>query len=60
MVKKIKESKSLKLVVQGSPLVVIAIGTFLHKPPLGLNFSMLMILLWIQVFFISEYFFTSS
>ena len=60
MLKKIKRRKGLKLVVQGSPLVAIAHGTILHKPPLGLNFLMLMIFLWIQVFSISEYFFTSS
>jgi hypothetical protein len=60
MLTKIKGSKGLKLVVQGSPLVAIALGTILDKPPLGLNFLMLMIFLWIQVFFISEYFFTPS
>ena len=60
MLKNNKGRKGLKLVVQGCPLVEILLGTILNKPPLGHNVWMLMIFLWIQVFFISEYFFTSS
>ncbi|OGO26243.1 MAG: hypothetical protein A2W33_09010 [Chloroflexi bacterium RBG_16_52_11] len=60
MLRRIKGNKGLKLVIQGSPLVAIVYATFILKPPIGQQFLILITFLWIQVFFISEYFFTRS
>jgi hypothetical protein len=60
VLRRIKGNKGLKLVIQGSPLVAVVSATFFLKAPIGQHVLILMIFLWIQVFFISEYFFSSS
>ena len=45
-----------KLVIQGLPLAGAAATVFLPLSRLGQQFSMLIVLLWLQVFFIIEYF----
>jgi hypothetical protein len=45
-----------KLVIQGLPLVAAAGASLLPLPRLGQQFVMLIVLLWIQVFFIVECF----
>jgi hypothetical protein len=49
-------SKSLKLVIQGLPLVAAAISAFLPLQRFGQQFMVLIVLVWIQVFFIIECF----
>jgi hypothetical protein len=46
--------KAWKLVVQGLPLAAAGVSTFLPLQRLGQQFIMLIILLWLQVFFIIE------
>jgi hypothetical protein len=45
-----------KLVVQGLPLAGAAVSVFLPLPRLGQQFIMLIVLLWLQMFFIVECF----
>jgi hypothetical protein len=48
--------KGWKLVIQGLPLAGAAATTFLPLQRLGQQFIMLIVLLWLQVFFIVECF----
>jgi hypothetical protein len=48
--------KGLKLMIQGVPLVAAAATTFLPLQRLGQQFVVLIVLLWVQVFFIVEVF----
>jgi hypothetical protein len=52
--------KGWKLVIQGLPLAAAAATVFLPLQRLGQQFSMLIVLLWLQVFFIVECFFAGS
>lgn len=54
--KKRRIPKVLKLVIQGLPLAGAAATVFLPLSRLGQQFSILIVLLWLQVFFIIEYF----
>ena len=56
MKKNKKIPKSLKLVIQGLPIVAAAGATLLPLQRLGQQFIMLFVLLWIQAFFIIECF----
>jgi hypothetical protein len=58
--KKKRIPKGWKLIVQGLPLAAAAATTFLPLQRLGQQFSMLVVLLWLQVFFIVECFFAGS
>jgi hypothetical protein len=49
-------SKSWKVVIQGLPLAGAAATTFLPLQRLGQQFIMLIVLLWLQVFFIVQCF----
>jgi hypothetical protein len=51
-----KFTKKWKLVIQGLPLAGAAASTFLPLSRLGQQFSILIVLLWVQVFFIIEIF----
>jgi hypothetical protein len=51
-----KFAKDWKLVIQGLPLAGAAASTFLPLSRLGQQFSILIVLLWVQVFFIVELF----
>ena len=51
-----KRSISWKLVIQGLPIAAAAGSAFLPLQRLGQQFIMLMVLLWMQVFFIIECF----
>jgi hypothetical protein len=55
-----KIPKGWKLVIQGLPLAAASATTFLPLQRLGQQFIMLIILLWVQVFFIVECFFAGS
>jgi hypothetical protein len=48
------------MVIQGLPLAGAAATVFLPIPRFGQQFSMLIVLLWLQVFFIVECFFAGS
>jgi hypothetical protein len=52
--------KAWKLVIQGLPLAGAAATVFLPISRVGQQFSMLIVLLWLQVFFIVECFFSGS
>jgi len=52
--------KVWKLVIQGLPLAGAAGTVFLPLPRLGQQFVMLIVLLWLQVFFILECFIAGS
>jgi len=54
--KKKRIPKSWKLVIQGLPLAGVAATTFLPLQGLSQQFMMLIVLLWLQVFFITECF----
>ena len=54
--KKKRISKGWKLVVQGLPLAAAAVTVFLPLQRLGQQFVMLIVLLWLQVFFVVECF----
>ena len=54
--KKKRIFKGWKLVIQGLPLAGAAATTFLPLQRLGQQFVMLIVLLWLQVFFIIECF----
>jgi len=49
-------SKSWKVIIQGLPLAAAAATVFLPLQRLGQQFIMLIVLLWLQVFFIVECF----
>jgi hypothetical protein len=53
-------SKGWKWVIQGLPLAAACETAFLPLPRLGQQFIMLIVLLWLQVFFIVECFFAGS
>jgi hypothetical protein len=52
--------KGWKLVLQGMPLAAVAATAFLSLQRLGQQFSMLIVLLWLQVFFIVECYMAGS
>jgi hypothetical protein len=54
--KKRKIDKRLNLAIQGVPLAGIVVGSLLPIRQSGQQFLVLIILLWIQVFFIVECF----
>ena len=54
--KKKRISKGWKLVIQGLPLAAAAVTVFLPLQRLGQQFVMLIVLLWLQVFFVVECF----
>jgi hypothetical protein len=54
--KKKKISKGWKLVIQGLPLAAAAATVFLPLPRVGQQFSVLIVLVWVQVFFLVECF----
>jgi hypothetical protein len=54
--KKKRIPRSWKLVIQGLPLAGVAVTAFLPLPRLGQQFTMLIVLLWLQVFLIVECF----
>ncbi|MBE3119741.1 MAG: hypothetical protein IMZ50_13435 [Candidatus Atribacteria bacterium] len=54
--KKKRISKGWKLVIQGLPLAAAVATVFLPLPWLGQQFIVLIVLIWIQVFFIVECF----
>jgi hypothetical protein len=54
--KKNKISKGWRMVIQGLPLAAAAITAFIPLPRLGQQISMLVVLLWFQVFLIVEVF----
>jgi hypothetical protein len=51
-----KLQKAVKIVARGLPLAGAAVAALLPLQQLGQQFLMLIVLLWIQVFFISEVF----
>jgi len=53
-----KRSTLLKWMLQGLPLVGVAGSAFLPLQRLGQQFSVLIVLVWVQVFFIIECFLT--
>ena len=48
--------RNLKLLIQGLPLVAAGATAFLPLQGLGQQFVVLIVLLWLQVFFIVEIF----
>jgi hypothetical protein len=48
--------KSMKLIFQGVPLAAAVVTAFLPLQRLGQQFVILIVLLWVQVFFIVEIF----
>jgi hypothetical protein len=54
--KKKRIPKGWKLVIQGLPLAAAAAATFLPIQRLGQQFIVLIVLIWVQVFFIVECF----
>jgi hypothetical protein len=54
--KKRRFSKGWRLVIQGLPLAAAAATVFLPLQRLGQQFVVLIVLVWIQVFFIVECF----
>jgi hypothetical protein len=55
-VKKKKVSKTWKWVIQGLPLAAAGASTFMPIQRLGQQFLMLIVLIWLNVFFIIECF----
>jgi hypothetical protein len=51
-----KKRNYLRLVIQGLPLAALVGATFLTSQRLGGQFLMLIVLLWVQVFFVFECF----
>jgi hypothetical protein len=51
-----KVSKGWKIVIQALPLAGAAVTVFLPLQRLGQQFAMLIVLIWIQVFFLLEVF----
>ncbi len=60
MKKGMKELTDWELVIQGLPLAGAAGTGFLPIPRLGQQISMLVVLIWLQVFFIIAYFLAGS
>jgi len=60
MDKKKKKSISWKLIVQGLPIAAAAGSAFLPLQRLGQQFTMLIVLVWLQVFFIIECFMSNK
>jgi hypothetical protein len=58
--KKKRIPRGWKLVIQGLPLAAAAVTVFLPLQRLGQQFVMLIVLLWLQVFFIIECFLAGS
>jgi len=56
MKKRIKSPKGWKLVIQGLPLMAAVATVFLPLQRLGQQFVVLIVLIWLQVFFIVECF----
>jgi len=54
--KKKRLPQSLKLTLRGLPLAGTALTALLPLPRLGRQFLMLIVLLWLQVFFVVEIF----
>ena len=55
-----KKNNRWKLIVQGLPLLGAAGSTLLPMQRLGQQFTMLIVLVWLQVFFIIECFWVSK
>jgi hypothetical protein len=55
-----KKLISWKLIVQGLPIAAVAGSAFLPLQRFGQQFTMLIVLVWIQVFFIIECFLASK
>jgi fatty acid desaturase len=55
-----KKKNYLRLVVQGLPLAAVVGATFLTSQRLGGQLLMLIVLLWVQTFFILECFLTKK
>jgi hypothetical protein len=55
-----KKSTSWKLVIQGLPIAAAVGSALLPVQRLGQQFTMLIVLLWVQVFFIIECFLISK
>jgi hypothetical protein len=51
-----KKRNYLRLVIQGLPLAAVVGATFLTSQRLGGQLLMLIVLLWVQVFFVFECF----
>jgi hypothetical protein len=51
-----KGSKGWKIVIQALPLAGAAVTVFLPLQRLGQQFAILIVLIWIQVFFLLEVF----
>jgi hypothetical protein len=51
-----KKSKRIRIVLQGLPLAAAAGSSFLPLPRLGQQVTMLIVLVWLQIFFIIECF----
>jgi len=60
MDKKKKKSISWKLIVQGLPIAAAAGSAFLPLQRLGQQFTMLIVLVWLQVFFVIECFMSNK
>jgi hypothetical protein len=60
LMEKKRVPKGWKLVIQGLPLTAAAVTVFLPLHRLGQQFVMLIVLLWLQVFFIVECFIVSG
>lgn len=58
--KKGKLNRCLKLVIQGIPLAAVVGTSLLPIQRLGQQFLVLISLLWVQVFFIIEFFLVSK
>ena len=56
MKQKKKKLLSWKVIIQGLPILAAAGSTFLPLQRFGQQFAMLIVLVWIQVFFIIECF----
>jgi hypothetical protein len=54
--KKEKRSKALRLTILGMPLGGVAVASFLPLSQLSHQFLILIVLLWVQVFFLFDSF----
>jgi hypothetical protein len=48
--------KGLKLIARGLPIVAAAVASFLPIPPVGRQLLILVMLVWLQVFFVMDSF----
>jgi len=60
MKEKKKKSKSWKIIIQGLPIAAAVGSALLPVQRFGQQFTMLIVLLWIQLFFIVECFMISK